>query len=187
MRDIHHHYQDPIDLLWISTARRLGMEVERAADAYASWDGSGRLTIGSGATLDGDDSLAQMILHEICHALVQGWASLALADWGLENVDDRDRVAEHACLRLQAAFAGAHGLRTFLASTTDYRAYYDSLPADPLASGDDPAIERARAGMQRAREGAWGPAIEEALAATATIARTVKGHAGPDSLWSTTV
>lgn len=185
MRPIHHRYQDPIDLVWISTARRLGMEVTRADDVYASWDGERRLTIGAGATLDADDSLAQMILHEICHALVQGPASFGLPDWGLHNVDDRDRVREHACLRLQAALAGRHGLRTFLASTTDYRTYYDALPADPLAGDEDPAIEPARTGFERARTGSWGPMIEQALATTAEIARLIRDHAGEDSLWST--
>ena len=42
--------------------------------AYATTNGRGVIGIGERDTLDGDDCLAQLILHELCHALVQGEA-----------------------------------------------------------------------------------------------------------------
>ena len=105
----------------------------------ASWNGAGVLTIGTPETLDPDDSLAQMILHETCHALCEGPESLQKMDWGLDNSSPAKRVHEHACLRLQAALADQYGLRAFFAATTMFRAYYDRLPSEPLAPSDDPA------------------------------------------------
>ena len=144
-RSIDHHYRDPLDLVWLGVARRIGWRVERSAEVYASWDGDRTLTLSDAAGFDPDDCLAQMILHEICHALVQGPGRLSAIDWGLCNFDDRDAIAEHACHRLQAALADTVGLRGFFAVTTDWRPYWDALPADPLAPGADPAIELARA------------------------------------------
>ena len=69
------------------TAERLGMGVVRSDDAWASWDGDGTLTLATPAVLDPDDCLAQMIFHEICHALVAGERALQTRDWGLENAD----------------------------------------------------------------------------------------------------
>ncbi|MCB9729542.1 MAG: hypothetical protein H6744_08495 [Deltaproteobacteria bacterium] len=185
-RAIDARYEDPVDLIWLATARRLGLEVVRASDAYASWDGQGTLTLAKDAEFDPDDCLAQMILHELCHALVEGPEGRARMDWGLENVDDRDAVREHAADRLQAALAGRHGLRRILAVTTDWRAYYDALPEDPLADGDDPAIPLARAAFAEATEGPWARALEAALEATARIARAAAAFASEDSLWSRT-
>jgi hypothetical protein len=71
-REIRHDYRDPLDQIWLHTAERLGMRVERSDEVYASWDGRGTLTLSSAAHFDPDDSLAQLILHEICHALCQG-------------------------------------------------------------------------------------------------------------------
>jgi hypothetical protein len=72
-------------------------------------------------------------LGELCHALVEGPARLRLVDYGLDNTSDQHRVNEDAAMRLQAALAGEHGLRGVLAVTTEWRPYYDALPADPLA------------------------------------------------------
>ncbi|MEO8498520.1 MAG: YkgJ family cysteine cluster protein, partial [Planctomycetota bacterium] len=95
MRTIRVTYQDPLDLIWIQAARSLGVIVERNPDVFASWDGAGVLRIGTAETLDADDSLAQMILHELCHLLVEGPEAIQLPDWGLEN--DPSKVAhEHA-------------------------------------------------------------------------------------------
>ena len=49
-----------------------------------------------------------------------------------ERGETRDVVREHACLRLQAHLADAHGLRALMAPTTEYRAYHDALPGAPL-------------------------------------------------------
>jgi hypothetical protein len=124
-----------------------------------------------------------MILHETCHALIEGPESLTQLDWGLPNAGVDNRVHEHACLRLQAALADQVGMRQFFAATTMFRAYYDQLPTDPLAEGEDPAIPLARAGWERAKNGEWGAAIDEALQRSAEIARVVREVAGEGSLW----
>src|SRR5262245_59061558 len=89
-RAVDHRYLDPLAQVWLGTAARLGLTVRRAPDAYASTDGRGELIIGDDASLDADDSLAQMIFHEICHWLVQGEDAYHQADWGLDNVGDGD-------------------------------------------------------------------------------------------------
>lgn len=184
-RASHGSYHDPLDLVWLHCAGQLGWRVTRSDEAYASWDGSGTLTLCTPATFDADDSLAQLLLHEICHALVQGPDRLAVRDWGLDNSDDRRaEVAEHACHRLQAALLDEHGLRDVLAVTTDWRPYWDALPADSLADGPDPAIPLAREAWNEARRGPWSRPLAEALRATADLADTVKPHAPPGTLWA---
>ena len=68
----HGEYTDPVDLIWLAVADACGFKVHRSNDAYASFDGTNRLTICMEDEFDPDDSLAQMILHELCHALVGG-------------------------------------------------------------------------------------------------------------------
>jgi hypothetical protein len=172
-RTSQHRYVDPLAQIWLDAAARIGLRVVRGAEAYASTDGNGTLTLAVAEALDPDDSLAQMIFHELCHSLVQGLESFDRPDWGLENVDDGDAWREHACLRLQAVLAGRHGLRRFLAPTTDYRGFYDALPADPLAPRRDPSVVAAVLGLQRAEDPPWAPALAEALAATAAVAGAV--------------
>lgn len=184
-RAVTHRYRDPVDEIWLAAAARLGVRVERTRDAYASYDGAGTLSIADGADFDADDSLAQMILHELCHALVAGEGAMARRDWGLDNETDADVALEHACHRLQAALSSRHGLRDFFAVTTDHRAYWDALPDDPLAPGSDPAIELARAAWVRARQGEAWSVLDEALSATRAIAEAASAHAPPGSLWRT--
>lgn len=159
------------------------MRIERSAEVNASWNGDGVLTIGTSDTLDPDDCLAQMILHEICHALCEGPESMHRMDWGLENSDPEKKVHEHACLRLQAALADLYGMRSFFAATTMFRSYYDRLPAEPLAADDDPAIAQAKVGWERALNGPWSAALLKALDRTAQIARALHGLTTEDSLW----
>jgi hypothetical protein len=193
MRRIAFHYQDPLDLIWIETARQLEMRVERSSEVYAHWDGRGTLFLGTAETLDPDDSVAQLILHEICHALVEGPEQFQVADWGLVYDEAEHRVHEHACLRLQAALTDAHGLRELLASTTDYRPYFDRLPVEPLSAHADcpdenesAAIQLARMGWERATTGAWATPLANALRRTRMIHEAVDGMAGPDSVWRST-
>jgi hypothetical protein len=133
-REITSHYEDPLDRIWIACAERIGLSVVRGSHVYASFDGERTLTLCTRAEFDPDDSLAQMILHELCHGLVAG-PGAARADWGLSNEDARDLVLEHACHRVQAALADRHGLRALFAVTTEWRPYWDALPIDPLRSG----------------------------------------------------
>jgi hypothetical protein len=161
--------REAIERIWIDAAARLGFRVVRTNDAYASSDGRGTISIGVGEALDVDDSVAQLVFHEICHAITEGETALTRPDWGLENADvgAAHQVREHACLRFAAHVADAHGLRELLAPTTDYRAYHDALPGDPLADGDDPAIAIAREAAARAAAPPWRAPLGDALAATA--------------------
>jgi hypothetical protein len=186
VRTIHKRYDDPLDLVWTHAAAQMGIRIERSAEVNASWNGAGVLTIGTPETLDPDDSLAQMILHEICHALCEGPDSLGKPDWGLENHAAK-KAHEHACLRVQAALADQHGMRSFFAATTMFRSYYDQLPADPLAASDDPheaaAIELAQTAWKRATQGPWSVPLYDALRRTALIARALHGATSERSLW----
>ncbi len=184
-RPIHHRYADPVDLIWLHAAARLGMRVERSDAVFASWNGRDTLTLGTAASFDADDSLAQLILHEICHGLVEGTQGWSRPDWGLENTDERDLVREHACHRLQAALAGHAGLRSFFAVTTLYRPYYDALPVDPLTGTADPAVSIARTAWARSQQAPFEPVLSEALASTAAVARAVRSAAPVDTLWAT--
>jgi hypothetical protein len=166
-----HRYEDPLDRVWLGAAARVGFKVARTPDVYASTDGRGTILVGTPETLDPDDSLAQMIFHEMCHALVEGPEALEKLDWGLDNQTERDRDREHACLRLQAALSAPFGLRRFFAPTTDYRAFWDELPDEPFAAGREPSSVAARRGLEWSRRKPWAPHLGEALAATATIVR----------------
>jgi Fe-S-cluster containining protein len=177
-REITHRYVDPMSEVWLGAARTIGLRIERSAGAYATTDGAGTLVIGSSETLDADDSLAQMIFHELCHSLVQGEDSFAAADWGLDNIGDDDVWREHATLRLQRVLAARHGLAGFFAPTTDFRSFWDALPADPLADRGDQSVIHAIAGLRRAPTPPWAPALEDALAATASIVATASRFAG---------
>jgi len=183
VRKINQTYRDPVELIWLHAASRMGMQIVRSAEVNASWDGKSELTIGTSETLDPDDSLAQMILHEACHALCEGPQSLLKPDWGLQSFNPAKKVREHACLRLQAAFADRYGLRSFFGSTTIFRHYYDRLPADPLADDGDPAATIAREAWTRANTGSWAEPLDDALRRTSLVARVLDGVADPDSLW----
>lgn len=168
-------YSDPLDWIWIQFAAQLGLRVRRDSTVYASTDGKGTLTIGTPDTLDPDDCLAQMILHEVCHGLVQGEQSFLQPDWGLPNqpeqVNAESFTREHACLRLQAALLRPWGLHRLLAPTTEFRVYYDQLPENPLSPGSDPAIPLAQAGMALSQRSPFAPGLQTALSKTAMVHR----------------
>ena len=185
-RPVVHRCEDPVDLIWLRAATDLGLEIHRSAEAFASYDGKGTLTIADACHLDADDSLAQMIFHEICHWLVAGIRGKYLPDWGLCNTDERDLIYEHACHRLQAALSAPFGLRAFMAVTTDWRPYWDALPEDPLKDGDDPAIAVAQTAFHSARLPPFESVLTRSLSATAAIADAVRELAQPSSLWSVT-
>jgi hypothetical protein len=182
-REVTHRYIDPLAQIWLQTARRIGVRVVRSEDAYAATDGAGTLAIGSDATLDRDDSLAQMIFHELCHSLVEGEESFGRPDWGMDNTGPDHDWREHACLRTQWVLAGRHGLRGLFAPTTDFRAFWDSLSGDVLADRTDPSVQGAIAAIRRAALPPWGPALDEALVATERIAEETRRFAEPATLW----
>lgn len=189
-RKSDHIYLDPLDAIWLTVAGRIGFRVARSDEVYASTDGRGVMTIGDPTTLDPDDCLAQMILHELCHSLIEGVQSFRAVDFGLDNEGERDVVREHACLRLQAWLTDKHGLRRVLAPTTDFRSYYDQLPEDPFSGGDEPVTELAKVGAARSEEAPWAPHLREGLEATARVMAAARalGAADPASearpIWS---
>lgn len=178
-------YIDPVSHIWLHAARRIGLRVVRTRDAYAATDGAGTLAIGDSDLLDADDSLGQMIFHELCHSLIEGEQSFERRDWGLGNTNSDDDWREHACLRLQWVLTGRYGLRRLFAPTTDFRAaFWDQLPNDVLADRSDRSVVAAIAGLRRAATPPWAPALPAALAATAQIAAVTSGVAADAStLW----
>jgi hypothetical protein len=178
VRSVDSRYVDPLDHIWLSAAAKLGLRVERSPLGYATTDGKGTLSIAPPDELDADDCLAQIILHELCHALVQGEDSFSQPDWGLHNdassaAYEGDTVREQATLRVQAALLRRHGLRKLLGPTTEFRRFYDALPRDPLrgeAPGvNDPALLLAHAGLARAARPPFHKVLSEALSATAQV------------------
>jgi hypothetical protein len=184
-RQVTHRYIDPLSQVWLGAAKRIGLRVRRTPDAYAATDGAGTLAIGDDTTLDADDSLAQMIFHELCHSLVEGEDSFAKPDWGMDNTGPDHDWREHACLRTQWVLAGRHGLRSVFAPTTDFRAFWDSLSGDVLADRTDPSVQAAILAVRRAAQPPWNPALAEALHASARIAADAAAFANePHVLWS---
>jgi hypothetical protein len=188
MRVVTHRYEDPLSRIWISCAERMGLRVARDPSAYASTDGQGTMFIATDEHLDGDDSLAQMIFHEICHSLVEGPEAFTKVDWGLDNIGPDDIVREHACLRLQALLTRPLGLAGVFAPTTDFRTFWDALGPDPLLPEGDPSVPLARLAMTRVKREPWNPHLERALHATAAIAESVAAlsdfRSASDSLWA---
>lgn len=211
MRPIRFNYSDPLEIIWIHLAKQLGFEVVRDADVFAAYDGDAVLRIGTPETLDPDDSLGQMILHELCHALVEGPDAMRTPDWGLDFDNPLHRSHEFATLRLQAAFADQAKMRSFFASTTDFRWYFDLIPSDslhteisrqqisrvceigefdlstsdfnPITADDRIALQMARQAWGTAEEQAWRGPILDAINRTATLAKTIHKIAPDDSLW----
>jgi hypothetical protein len=159
-----------VDDLWLEAARTIELPVARGGDAYVHFDGR-TLHIADDEHLDADDSVAQLVLHEICHLLVQGPARRYAPDWGLDNTTNDDEMNERAAVRLQAHLLGAYGLRGHLYPTTVVREFFDSLPANALGRAEEAAgdvsIALARRAAERAGRWPFDPTLDEALAATA--------------------
>ncbi|MBK9070959.1 MAG: YkgJ family cysteine cluster protein [Myxococcales bacterium] len=188
MRTITQRYRDPLSEIWLRASAALGLTVVRTSDAYAATDGAGTLRLAIDAELDADDSLGQMIFHEICHWLVQGDDAHRRADWGLNNESETDFWREHACLRLQAVLTRRFGLAALFAPTTDFReTFWKGLPADVLADRQDMSVRLAIEGLARADKAPFAVPLMAALRATQALATAVNsvGVANdPDSMWS---
>ncbi len=183
-----HRYEDPLDRVWLGCAERVGLVVRRDPGAFATTDGRGVLRLATQEHLDPDDCVAQMVFHELCHALVEGPSSFDAVDWGLDNVGPADEVREHACLRVQAALTRPLGLARVLAPTTDFRAFWDGLGDDLFSPGDEPSVLLARRALARVDSAPWAPHLREALDATAQLARAAaaygSGRSASGSVWS---
>ena len=86
LRQPRHQYEDPLARVWLNCAESVGFQVVRSTEAYASSDGRGRLLIATADQFDPDDNLAQMIFHELCHALIEGERGEQTLDWGLDEI-----------------------------------------------------------------------------------------------------
>lgn len=177
-RPIRARYVDPVELIWLSTARRLGLHIRRDPSIFSRTDGQGLLALGPRDDLDPDDSLAQMIFHELCHWITNGLETYSERDWGFA-LDDEVDPREHSCLRLQAWLSDTVGLRRMMGPTGIYRQYYDRIPADPLMPLDDSDWERgvvkgAAEAIARSQGEPWREPVREALRATAEVAATLR-------------
>lgn len=178
-RPIDSRYVDPYELIWLATAQRLGLHVRRDPDVYSMTDGEGLLALAPRDDLDADDTLAQQVLHEICHWIVAGPEAFAQRDWGYELDVPLDDPREHACLRLQAWLAARYGLRGLMAPTGLYRPYWDRLLDDPLQPLDDAAHESEvqrllRPAVERAQRKPFAEPLAGALAATERLRAAVE-------------
>lgn len=176
-RPVHARYLDPVEVVWIATLHRLGMTLRRDPSIFSRTDGSGMLWLGPREDLDADDTVAQMILHELCHWITNGVDSFSIPDWGFH--DDTDDPREYACLRLQAWLADRHGLRGMFGPTGQYREYFDRIGADPLTPFDDSVWEAdihrlALQAIATAQGAPFHPVLDEAFAATAAIRQVVR-------------
>ena len=203
---IQKYYSDPIEVIWLHCLKQLGWCLSRSSEVFASWDGKVTLTIGLAGDLDSDDSLAQLILHELCHALIEGKRAWSKVDWGLDNIDQQHLVNELACHRLQAALADQVGLRSFFAVTTDWRPYYEQIPIkwnepqstkqvlqwaeafdrslDEAQNLDKRAILLADKGLSLLNdEQYFSQALSQALKQSASIAQILKPCVAVNSLW----
>jgi hypothetical protein len=162
-----------LDPVWMECARRLDLPVARGGDSYVHFDGA-TLHIAGDRELDADDSLAQLVMHEICHLLVQGPSRRHVRDWGLDNTGGpetpADEMRERAALRLQAHLGSAFGLRDRLFPTTVVRPFYEGLPRRPLDERDDDgSVALARAAATRAGHEPFRRALADALGSTAAL------------------
>jgi hypothetical protein len=151
------------DSLWVALLEQAGFRLARRSASYVWYDGRGEVAIAPDEELDDDDTLAQIILHEMVHLLVQGEEARTEPDWGLDNLTDRDAYLEEAALVMQLRLLRLWGLEAVLVPTTDFRGYY-LTEASEEARPD--RLEAAEAGWQRWLLWPHRGAAERALAAT---------------------
>lgn len=177
-RPIHSRYVDPCELVWLSTAKRLGLNISRSPLVFSATDGSGRLQLSTRDDLDADDCLAQMLLHEICHWCTNGEHTFEMRDWGFA-LDGPTDPREHSALRLQAWLADQVGLRAMFGPTGVYRQYYDQIPTDPIDPINDGeweahVVEVAAQAIERIQAKPWDPHVLNAMKVTAELRTLVE-------------
>ena len=178
-------YQDPLELIWLHCAEQAGYRVKREDSAFAAFDGRGTIIIANSEELDADDSLAQLVLHELCHACIAGPRNRRCIDWGLEPEGDQDRLQELATLCLQADLCESFGLRRFFAPTTEHRADYLAIPPGPVSTTADKAARLAARSLAEPANATLLDALRRALYQTARVAAIVAADAPENSLWRT--
>jgi hypothetical protein len=146
----------------LGVAHQFGLSVARSDSSFVSYDGEGTLNIAPDDHLDADDTLLQIILHELAHFWTEGTASHSSMDWGLSNLSDDHLDREYAALRLQYDIVAPFTLQSLLHPTTVHRWFYDCL----LNSGEStyvPTTEEATSGLEAMESPV---SVKEVLAAT---------------------
>ena len=151
------------DPLWVELLEQAGFRLARRSTSYVWYDGRGEVAIAPDEELDADDTLAQIILHEMVHLLVQGEAARTEPDWGLDNLTDSDAYLEEAALVVQLRLLSLWGLEAVLVPTTDFRGYYLTEAASEARTD---RLSAAEAGWERWLLWPHREAAERALAAT---------------------
>ncbi len=151
------------DPLWVALLEQAGFRLARRSASYVWYDGRGEVAIAPDEELDADDTLAQIILHEMIHLLVQGEEARTEPDWGLDNLTDRDAYLEEAALLMQLRLLRQWGLEAVLVPTTDFRSYY---LAEAATEARADRLQAAAAGWARWLDWPQREAAEAALRAT---------------------
>ena len=151
------------DPLWVALLEQAGFRLARRSASYVWYDGRGEVAIAPDEELDADDTLAQIILHELIHLLVQGEEARTEPDWGLDNLTDRDAYLEEAALVMQLRLLRQWGLEAVLVPTTDFRSYYLAEAATEVRAD---RLQAAAAGWARWLDWPQREAAEAALRAT---------------------
>jgi hypothetical protein len=150
-----------LDAEVVAAAAEFGLRVERAAGSWVSYRAAQRaIVVAPDQELDPDDCLLQIVLHELCHWMVQGPAAVAYDDWGLDNQTADDEACEHAALMLQRTLLAPRALVDVLEPTTEFRAYYRELGFDPPTCA---ASTAASAGLDRWRAHSARSSMENVL------------------------
>lgn len=151
------------DPLWVALLEQAGFRLARRSTSYVWYDGRGEVAIAPDEELDADDTLAQIILHEMIHLLVQGEEARSMPDWGLDNLTESDAYLEEAALVMQLRLLRQWGLEAVLVPTTDFRPYYLTQAA---AEARPDRLKAAEAGWARWLAWPQREAAEAALRAT---------------------
>lgn len=160
--------EDPLESLWCGVLAGLGLNLSRDTEAFVAYDGAGTLSIAPPQALDADDTLTQLVVHELCHWACEGPRACEQVDWGF-GPPDEDTAPERRCLVLQAHLGRLFGLETLLRPTTDFAPWYDEV----LATGQLPPAGL----LQRP------PIAPSVLSALENIAILRRGLARAGRLW----
>jgi hypothetical protein len=156
-----------IDEIWRRAAAR-SASLDAHDDAYATSDGRGGIAIGATDTLDDDDALAQLVFHELCHAITEGETRCGRRTGA--STTSRARGARARVPARAGAPGRSFGLRAVDGADDAVPRVLRGAAGDPLAStpGDRRGGRRgAAAACARFDASAWRAPIEQALAETA--------------------
>ncbi len=153
--------RDELGGVWCRALEALGLRLRRGSDAFVSYDGRGTLWIAPDADLDPEDTLAQLIFHEVCHWAVEGEDAGQRVDWGF-GPPSEDTTPERRCLELQAGAARHFGLARLMRPTTEFAPWYDQ------------ALSEARLSLDLLHSGRFAPTVVEALRATQHLVRRAR-------------